>query len=133
MGSCHQLKRRKSRGLLEFPSFRRFSIFKCWICSNYGTRRLSLGNFLVGRCPNPSLVDFDLSVPNTWFEYECEWWQEQNIIEDQMTLPEDERPFPTPKHANANRELFVPQEKLQEIEYYKDPEWVPDNTQHNLY
>jgi len=89
--------------------------------------------FLWGDAPIHPLVDFDLSVPNTWFEYECEWWQEQNIIEDQMTLPEDERPFPTPKHANANRELFVPQEKLQELEYYKDPEWTPENTQYNVY
>jgi len=50
-----------------------------------------------------------------------------------MTLPEDERPFPTPKHANANRELYVPQERLQEIEYLKDPEWVPENTKFNIY
>lgn len=50
-----------------------------------------------------------------------------------MTLPEDERAFPTPKHQNANRELYVPQEKLQEIEYLKDSEWFPENTQYNIY
>jgi len=78
-------------------------------------------------------VDFDLSVPNTWFEYECEWWGEQNIIEDQMSLPEDERRFPTPKHPQSRRELWQSQEKLQELEYMKDPEWFPEGTRFNIY
>lgn len=89
--------------------------------------------FLWGDAPIHPLVDFDLSVPNTWFEYECEWWGEQTMIEDQMSLPDTHREFPSPKHENANRTLWQSQDKQQELSYMEDPEWFPEGTEFNIY
>jgi len=89
--------------------------------------------FLWGDAPIHPLVDFDLSVPNTWFEYECEWWGEATMIEDQMNIPEDVRRFPTAKHPQARREIYKSQEKMQELEYMKDPEWIPEGSKYNIY
>ena len=62
--------------------------------------------------------DFDLSVPDTWFEYEEENWAEQNIIEDQITLPDYMRKESS-KHPNCNKELFYSQEHMEEFEELK--------------
>ena len=51
----------------------------------------------------------DLGVPNTWFEYEQEWSTDMVITTDQMNIPEDIRPFATPKNPFANKQLWKPQ------------------------
>jgi len=38
--------------------------------------------FLWGDPPIHPLCDFDLCAPGTWFEYECEWGGEMNMLED---------------------------------------------------
>jgi len=48
----------------------------------------------------------DLGVPNTWFEYEQEWSTDMVITTDQMNIPEDVRPFATPKNPFANKQLW---------------------------
>jgi len=62
--------------------------------------------FLWGDPPIKAQSDIDLGVPNTWFEYELEWWNEHSIVEDQMHLPEDMREFPSPKNPYATKELW---------------------------
>jgi hypothetical protein len=89
--------------------------------------------FLWGDPPIHPLCDFDLSVPNTWFEYECEYWQEMNILEDQMTIPESRRKFPVPRNPHARTQLYHSQEKLIKLEQLSDPNWVPDGTKYNIY
>ena len=61
--------------------------------------------FLWGEQGIKPIVDFDLSVPNTWFEYEEEHWNEQNMLEDQPTLPDDLRRLSS-KHPNCSKELW---------------------------
>lgn len=89
--------------------------------------------FLWGDPPIHPLVDFDLSVPNTWFEYECEWWQEMNIIHDQITIPENERKFPTPRNTHARSKLHYDQSKLQRLETLGNKDWTPEDTKYNIY
>ena len=55
------------------------------------------------------------------------------MIEDQMNLPEESRPFPSPRHPNARKELWQSQERLQELEEMRDPNWVPLGTKYNIY
>jgi hypothetical protein len=45
--------------------------------------------FLWGDPPIKAQSDIDLGVPNTWFEYELEWWNEHSIIEDQVIIKRD--------------------------------------------
>ena len=73
------------------------------------------------------------SVPNTWFEYECEWWQEMNILEDQVNIPESKRKFPSPKNPHASAQLWHSQDKLARLEALRDPNWVPTGTTYNIY
>ena len=89
--------------------------------------------FLWGDPPIHPLCDFDLSVPNTWFEYECEFWQEMNILEDQVSLPESKRRFPVPRNPNAQSTLFHSQEKLQKIDAMRSSDWYPEDTKYNIY
>lgn len=56
-----------------------------------------------------------------------------NMIEDQQTLPEDMREFPSPRHPNASAELYQSQEKLQQLEDMRDPEWYPQGTKFDVY
>lgn len=77
--------------------------------------------------------DFDLNVPCTWFEYEQEWWMESNFQEDQMNLPEDERPYPTPRNPHCRKELWRSQDALQEEELMTSESWYPKDTQFNIY
>ena len=55
------------------------------------------------------------------------------IIEDQYSIPEDIRVKESPKHPNARASLFRSQDKLQELEAMKDPEWFPQGTRYNIY
>lgn len=55
------------------------------------------------------------------------------MIEDQQTLPEDAREFPSPRHPNATTELYQSQEKLQMLENMRDPEWYPHGTRYDIY
>ena len=89
--------------------------------------------FLWGEPPIKPLIDFDLGVPNTWFEYEEEQWSEQCFVEDALTLPESIRRFPTEKNPNCNRDLWKSQEDLDKIEFMKNPEWTPQNLPYNIY
>ena len=57
--------------------------------------------------------DLDLGVPNTWFEYEQELSTEMVIAQDQMNLPEDIRPFNTPRNPHARAELWKSQSQIQ--------------------
>lgn len=65
----------------------------------------------------------DLGVPNTWFEYEQEWSTEMVIATDQMNIPEDIRPFNTPKNPHANKQLWKGQEKMQIEKEMENPDW----------
>lgn len=55
------------------------------------------------------------------------------MIEDQQTLPEDLREFPSARHPNASSSLYQSQEKLQLLEDMKDPEWYPQGTKYDVY
>lgn len=58
---------------------------------------------------------------------------ESCIIEDQFSIPEDERPFNTPRNPHCRKELWRSQDSLQEQELMKDEKWYPKNTQYNIY
>lgn len=62
--------------------------------------------FLWGDPPIKPVSDFDLNVPNTWFEYEQESWTESNIIEDQMNPPQDMIPIDVPRNPHCRKELW---------------------------
>lgn len=65
--------------------------------------------FLWADPPIKPTGDLDLTVPNTWFEYECEYSNELNIAQDQMNIPEDIRPFGTPRNPFCRSYLWKPQ------------------------
>merc|ERR1740133_296886 len=58
--------------------------------------------------------DYDLGVPYTWFEYEMDSRIHYLMTDDQMYIPEDERPFPSPKNPHCSKEMWRPQEDLLE-------------------
>jgi hypothetical protein len=88
--------------------------------------------FLWGEPGIRPIVDFDLSVPNTWFEYEEEVWGEQVMMEDQPSLPDNLRRLSS-KHPNASNELWKAQKSWDSIERMKQPDWVPENLEYNVY
>ena len=55
------------------------------------------------------------------------------MLQDQFSLPEDVRVTESPKHPNASAALWQSQDKLQELEQMKDPEWFPQGTRYNVY
>lgn len=77
--------------------------------------------------------DYDLGVPYTWFEYEMDSRLHYMMTDDQMYIPEDKRPFPAERHPAAKRDLWRPQEDLQEEDEMRDPNWYPKNTHYNIY
>jgi hypothetical protein len=89
--------------------------------------------FLWGDPPIHPLVDFDLSAPNTWFEYECDWWGESVMIEDQFNIPETDRQYPSPRNPYARRELWKSQDQLQEEINMSEESWYPTGTRFNIY
>lgn len=88
--------------------------------------------FLWGDGPIHPWTDFDLGLPSTWFEYEEELFGEFNMLEDQMNLPDDLR-IHTPRHPNARRELWKPQEIWHKMDTMKDPEWFPQDVKTDIY
>lgn len=55
------------------------------------------------------------------------------ILEDQMNIPEDIRPYNTPRNPHARSELWKSQEQLQMEEDMKDPKWTPGDLKYNIY
>jgi len=88
--------------------------------------------FLWADPPIHPLQDFDLGVPTTWFEYENEWWGEQTMQEDQMSIPESIRPYPVMRNPYARTELWKSQDDLQELINMSDEKWYP-KTKYNIY
>lgn len=58
---------------------------------------------------------------------------ESNAQEDQFNIPEDERPYPTPRNPHCRKELWKSQDSLQEQEILRDENWYPKNTNYNIY
>ena len=48
-------------------------------------------------------------------------------------MPEDERPYPTPRNPFARKELWKSQEQLQEELEMLDENWYPKGTELNIY
>jgi len=88
--------------------------------------------FLWADPPIHPLGDFDLGVPQSWFEYEQEWWGEQTMQEDQINIPENIRPYPTPRNPHCRKELWKSQDDLQEMINMQSEGWTPD-TRLNVY
>lgn len=77
-------------------------------------------------------MDLDLSVPYTWFEYEVDSRMEFMINEDQMFMPERDRPCPTERNPHCRKELWRPQSELAERVDMFDPEYYP-KSRFNIY
>ena len=45
------------------------------------------------------------------------------IATDQMNIPEDIRPFNTPKNPHANKQLWKSQQKMQIEKEMENPDW----------
>jgi hypothetical protein len=56
-----------------------------------------------------------------------------NILEDQVSIPESKRKFPSPKNPHASAQLWHSQDKLARLEALRDPNWVPTGTAYNIY
>jgi hypothetical protein len=89
--------------------------------------------FLWGDPPIKPQNDFDLGVPQTWFEYECEWMAEALMVEDQFNIPEDQRPYNIPKNPYCRKELWRSQDDLQQDIFMKEEDWYPNETKYNIY
>jgi hypothetical protein len=50
-----------------------------------------------------------------------------------MFIPENARPFPAEKNPFCSKEMWRPQEDLDEEEEMRDPNWYPKNTHYNIY
>ena len=72
-------------------------------------------------------------MPFTWFEYETDSRINYLMTEDQMYIPEDARPFPSPKNPHANSYKWRPQEDLIEEDEMRDANWYPKGTNFNIY
>ena len=55
------------------------------------------------------------------------------MLEDQMNIPEDIRPYNTPRNPHARKELWKSQDQLHEELQMRNPEWYPKDTQFNIY
>jgi len=86
-----------------------------------------------GELPIKIFNDYDLGVPNTWFEYEVDSRLHTLMVKDQMYIPEDARPFPSPKNPHCSKEFWRPQEDLKEEEEMRDPNWRPKGLYYNVY
>ena len=67
------------------------------------------------------------------FEYECELWQEMNILGDSINISEAKRRFPTPRKLHARSKLYYPQDRIQRLEQLANEGWAPDQTKHSIY
>lgn len=86
-----------------------------------------------GELPIRIHPDYDLGVPYTWFEYEMDSRLHYIMTEDQMYIPEDQRPFPSVKNPNAHSYIWKSQENLIEEDEMRDPNWYPKDTYYNIY
>ena len=86
-----------------------------------------------GELPIRVHPDYDLGVPYTFFEYEMDSRIHHLMVDDQMFIPEDARPFPSEKNPYCSKELWRPQEDLKEEEEFRDPNWYPKDTHFNIY
>lgn len=50
-----------------------------------------------------------------------------------MNLPEDIRPYATPKNPFARKELWKSQDQLHEEIKMRKVDWYPNNTEFNIY
>lgn len=78
------------------------------------------------------LVDFDLSLPKSWFEYEDEEYGEVRILDDQINLPMD-MIKDSEKHPNCSKELYRSKERMKKLEQYADPDWTPRDLPEDVY
>lgn len=86
-----------------------------------------------GELPIRIHPDYDLGVPYTFFEYEMDSRLNHLMTDDQMYIPEKHRPFPSEKNPHCSKEMWRPQEDLDEEEEMRDPNWYPKNTHYNIY
>lgn len=86
-----------------------------------------------GELPIRIHPDYDLGVPYTFFEYEQDSRIHYLMTEDQMYIPEDERPFPSEKNPHCSKEVWRPQQDLEDEDEMRDPNWYPKGTHYNIY
>lgn len=86
-----------------------------------------------GELPIRVHPDYDLGVPYTFFEYEMDSRLHYLMTDDQMYIPEDERPFPSVKNPHAHSYIWKSQENLIEEDEMRDPNWFPKDTYYNIY
>ena len=90
-------------------------------------------DFIPGELPIRVHPDYDLGVPYTWFEYEMDNRMHQQMVEDQMGIPEDARPFDTGKNPHASKTMWRSQEDMKREDEMREPEWYPKDTYYNIY
>lgn len=86
-----------------------------------------------GELPIRTQPDYDLGVPFSWFEYEVDARIHQAMVEDQMFIPENARPFPSEKNPFCSKDLWRPQVDLEDEDEMRDPNWYPKDTYYNIY
>ena len=55
------------------------------------------------------------------------------MVEDQMFIPENARPFPSEKNPFCSKDLWRPQVDLDDEDEMRDPNWYPKDTHYNIY
>lgn len=80
-------------------------------------------------CPMP---DYELGVPNSFFEYEIDNRIHTLMVADQQFIPESERPIPVEKNPNCSSELWQPQIDIEQESIMEHHDWVP-NTRYDVY
>lgn len=86
-----------------------------------------------GELPIRIHPDYDLGVPYTWFEYEQGSRLHWLMTDDQIYIPESERPFPSEPNPHCSKEMWRPQEDLADEDDMRDPNWYPKGTHYNIY
>jgi hypothetical protein len=90
-------------------------------------------DLIPGELPMRIHPDYDLGVPFSWFEYEMDGRMQNLMTEDQIYIPESERPYPAEKNPHCSGHYWRPQEDLLEEEEMRDPNWYPKDTYYNIY
>lgn len=90
-------------------------------------------DLIPGELPIRIHPDYDLGVPYSWFEYELDSRIHTLMTDDQIYIPESERPFPSVKNPHCSSHYWRPQEDLLEEEEMRDPNWYPKETYYNIY
>jgi len=55
------------------------------------------------------------------------------MTNDQIYIPESERPFPAEKNPHCSSDMWRPQEDLADEDDMRDPNWYPKGTNFNIY